>query len=208
MALTGLFLSFFLIIHLIGNLQLLLPEEQAHLQYNLYSDFLSTNFLVQLIAYVLYATIVLHSIDAIYLTIKAKKASGAGYLIDKRNRASKWYARQMMLLGSIIFAFLVIHFKDFWYPYKFGELPMDAKGNKDLFSLVITSFQELWYVILYAVAILSLGFHLLHGFFSAFRSLGLHHPKYNQLIKSIGVVFAISLTFGYLIIPFFIYFNF
>lgn len=85
---------------------------------------------------------------------------------------------------------------------------MDANGNKDLFSLVITSFQELWYVILYAVAILSLGFHLLHGFFSAFRSVGVHHPKYNQLIKSIGVVFAISLTFGYLIIPFFIYFNF
>lgn len=208
MALTGLFLSFFLIIHLIGNLQLLLPEEQAHLQYNLYSDFLSTNFLVQLIAYVLYATILLHTIDAIYLTIKAKKASGAGYVKDKRNRASKWYARQMMLLGSIVFAFLVIHFKDFWYPYKFGKLPMDANGNKDLFSLVITSFQELWYVILYAVAILSLGFHLLHGFFSAFRSVGVHHPKYNQLIKSIGVVFAISLTFGYLIIPFFIYFNF
>lgn len=105
MALTGLFLSFFLIIHLIGNLQLLLPEEQANLQYNLYSDFLSTNFLVQLIAYVLYATILLHTIDAIYLTIKAKKASGAGYVIDKRNRASKWYARQMMLLGSILFAF-------------------------------------------------------------------------------------------------------
>lgn len=208
MALTGLFLSLFLFIHLLGNLQLLLPKEQAHLQYNLYSDFLSNNFLIKIIAYVLYATILIHTIDAIYLTIKAKRASGASYVKDKRNRASKWYARQMMLLGSIVFVFLVIHFKDFWYPYKFGSLPVDANGNKDLYTLVITSFQELWYVIVYALAILSLGFHLLHGFFSAFRSVGVYHPKYNSIIKSVGVAFAVSMSIGYLIIPFYIYYNF
>ncbi len=208
MALTGLFLSLFLVIHLLGNFQLLLPEEQAKEQYNLYSNLLSNNPIIKLIAYVLYATILLHTIDAINLTIKAKKANGLSYVKDNRNRASKWYARQMMLLGTVVFAFLVIHFKDFWYPYKFGELPMDDNGNKDLYTLVMISFQELWYVILYAVAILGLGFHLLHGFFSAFRSLGVYHPKYNRIIKSVGVAFAVSMSIGYLIIPFYIYFNF
>ncbi|MDN6279687.1 MAG: succinate dehydrogenase cytochrome b subunit [Psychroflexus sp.] len=207
MALTGLFLCFFLIIHLLGNLQLMLPQEKAQLQYNIYSDFLSGNILIKIVSYVLYASILLHSIDAIYLSIKAKKATGTSYVKDKRDRASKWYARQMMFLGTIVLAFLVIHFKDFWFPYKFGALEADINGHKDLYTLVINSFQELWYVILYAIAILALGFHLLHGFFSAYRSLGLYHPTYDKIIKSIGVVFAAVMTFGYLIIPFYIYLN-
>ena len=207
MALTGLFLSFFLIIHLLGNLQLLMSPDEARLQYNLYSDFLSNNILIKLISYVLYASILAHTIDSIYLSIKAKKASGSSYVKDKRNRASKWYARQMMLLGTIVFAFLVIHFKDFWFIYKFGTLPMDSAGNKDLYGLVVAAFQDLWYVILYGVAILALGFHLLHGFFSAFRSLGLYHPTYSKVVKFIGIGFAAAMTFGYIIIPFYIYLN-
>ncbi|MFO7745461.1 MAG: succinate dehydrogenase cytochrome b subunit [Psychroflexus sp.] len=207
MALTGLFLCFFLIIHLLGNFQLLLPKEEAQLQYNLYSDFLSNNILVKVISYVLYASILVHTIDSIYLSIKAKKAKGSSYARDKRNRASKWYSRQMMLLGTIVFAFLVIHFKDFWFPYKFGSINSDANGNRDLYSLVVISFQELWYVILYAVAILALGFHLLHGFFSAFRTIGLYNPRYNRIIKMIGVIFSAAITLGYFVIPFYIYLN-
>lgn len=205
MALTGLFLCLFLVIHLLGNFQLLLPKEEARLQYNLYSDFLSNNILVKLISYGLYASILIHTLDSIYLTIKAKKTKGASYVKDNRGRASKWYSRQMMLLGSIVFAFLVIHFKDFWYVYKFGTLPLDANGNKDLYGLVLVSFENLWYVLLYGFAILSLGFHLLHGFFSAFRTIGLYNPKYNSVIKSVGIVFAIAITFGYFIIPFYMY---
>jgi succinate dehydrogenase / fumarate reductase cytochrome b subunit len=207
MALTGLFLCFFLVIHLLGNLQLLLAPDKAQLQYNLYSDFLSNNIFIKIISYVLYASILAHTIDSIYLSIKAKIASGSSYVIDRRNRASKWYARQMMLLGTIVFAFLVIHFKDFWFTYKFGILPNDANGNRDLYGLVVNSFQELWYVIFYSLAILALGFHLLHGFFSAFRSLGLYHPTYDKLVKSIGVLFALAITAGYVIIPFYIYLN-
>lgn len=207
MALTGLFLCFFLIIHLLGNFQLLLPPEEAQLQYNLYSDFLSNNLVVKIISYVLYASILVHTLDAIYLSIKAKKAKGSSYVKDKRNRASKWYSRQMMLLGTIVFAFLVIHFKDFWFPYKFGNLTSDINGNKDLYTLVIVSFQKLWYVILYAVAILALGFHLLHGFFSAIRSIGLYNPTYNRIVKSVGVVFAVAITLGYFVIPLYIYLN-
>ncbi|MGR7813855.1 succinate dehydrogenase cytochrome b subunit [Lacinutrix undariae] len=207
MALTGLFLSFFLIIHLFGNLQLLLPEAEARLQYNWYSHLLAGNIVIEIIAIVLYICILLHTIDAIYLTVKSKKANGQKYARDKRGRASKWYARNMMFLGSILFLFLVIHFKDFWYQYKFTQLPLDENGNKDLYTLVIVAFDQLWYVILYVLAIISLGYHLLHGIASAHRTLGLYHPLYSKIVKYLGIAFSIIMTVGYIIIPIFIYLN-
>lgn len=207
MALTGLFLSFFLIIHLFGNLQLLLPEEKARLQYNWYSDLLADNIIIKVIAIVLYACILLHTIDAIFLTLKSKKANGSGYVKDKRGRASKWYSRNMMFLGSIVLLFLVIHFKDFWYPFKFGQLPLDENGNKDLYTLVSAAFHQLWYVIVYVVAIIALGYHLLHGVFSAHRTLGLYHPLYSKIVKFLGMAYALIMTMGYIIIPIYMYLN-
>lgn len=207
MAITGLFLSFFLIIHLLGNLQLLLPAEEAQLQYNSYSHLLGGNIVIKLVSYVLYLCILLHSIDAIYLSFKRKKANGSSYSYDRRGRASTWYSRNMMALGVIIFVFLVIHFKDFWYQYKFGELPVDMNGNKDLYTIVVVAFEQLWYVVLYILAILALGYHLLHGVFSAHRTMGIYHPVYNRIIKVVGKSFAIIITIGYIIIPLFLYFN-
>ncbi|MXV39209.1 succinate dehydrogenase [Flavobacteriaceae bacterium Ap0902] len=207
MALTGLFLSFFLIIHLAGNFQLLLPKEEAQLQYNWYSHFLAGNPLVKIISYVLYASIILHVVVSIYLTIKARKARGARLARDRRGRASKWYTRNMMFLGTIVLVFLIIHFKDFWYIYKFGEVPLDTGGNKDLYTLVVNAFSELWYVIVYIIGIIALGYHLLHGVFSAHRTLGLYNPFYSQLVRYIGVAFAIIMTIGYIIIPIYVYLN-
>ncbi|WP_268225747.1 succinate dehydrogenase cytochrome b subunit [Sinomicrobium oceani] len=204
MALTGLFLAFFLIIHLLGNLQLLLPDEVAREQYNWYSHLLAGNIIIEIIAIVLYACILLHLADAIYLTIRGRKVSG-NYRLDKRARASTWYSRNMMFLGAVIFAFLVIHFKDFWYQYKFGTLPLDEKGHKDLYTLVVTAFGQLWYVIVYIIAIIALGYHMLHGVFSAHRTLGLYHPVYNRIVRTAGVVFSVAMTFGYAVIPIVIY---
>lgn len=207
MALTGLFLSFFLIIHLLGNLQLMLPSETAQLQYNWYSHLLAGNIIIKIVSFVLYACIILHSLDAIYLTIKARIARGPGLARDRRGRASKWYTRNMMFLGTIVFVFLVIHFQDFWYHYKFGEMPVDANGNKDLYTLVVAAFSELWYVILYIIGIVALGFHLLHGVFSAHRTLGLYHPLYSKIVRILGIAFAIIMTLGYVIIPIIVYLN-
>lgn len=205
MAITGLFLSFFLIIHLMGNLQLLFPEAEAKLQYNAYSNFLGNSSIVILVSYVLYLSIFFHSVDAVYLLLKRRKANGAPYKKDRRGRASKWYSRHMMALGVIVFVFLVIHFKDFWYAYKFGDLPLDKNGNRDLYSLVVASFRELWYVILYVIAIVALGYHLLHGVFSAHRSLGVYHPVLDRIVKGMSAAFAIGISLGYIIIPVFIY---
>jgi succinate dehydrogenase / fumarate reductase cytochrome b subunit len=129
MALTGLFLCFFLIIHLLGNLQLLLPTDVAADSFNHYSALLSGNIFIKMISYVLYISLIAHAIDALVISLKNRKAAGK-YAIDNRKKVSKWYSRNMGILGTILLIFLVIHFKDFWYVYKFGVLPVDAQGNK------------------------------------------------------------------------------
>lgn len=205
MGLTGLFLCFFLIIHLLGNLQLFLPAEKAHLQFNAYSHFLSGNPFIKIVSYVLYTSIILHALYALIITIKNKQ-SGGSYKNDKRGRASKWYSRNMGILGTILFVFLIIHFKNFWYEYKFGSLPLDANGNRDLYTLVVTTYQEWWYVLIYVLAMIALGYHLLHGFFSAVRTLGVFHPKFVKWFRYIGIAYSVIISLGFAIIPVYIYF--
>lgn len=111
----------------------------------------------------------------------------------------------MGILGTIILIFLVFHFKDFWYQYKFGALPMDEYGHKDLYTIVIGVYQDWWYVLFYVLSMFAVGFHLLHGFFSAARSLGVYHPKYVAWIRTFGFWYSYIITFGFAIIPIYIY---
>jgi succinate dehydrogenase / fumarate reductase cytochrome b subunit len=204
---TGLFLCFFLVIHLLGNLQLFLPPDKAREQFNWYSHLLAGNIIIEIVAYVLYASIIGHTIYAIMLTVKNAKANGTKYAYDKRGASSVWHSRNMGLLGTIIFLFLIIHFKDFWYQYKFTNLPLDAKGNKDLYTIVEKAYQQLWYVLVYEVALVALGFHLLHGFYSAARTLGVFHPKYVRWIKVVGWVYTAVITLGFMAMPIYVYLN-
>jgi len=206
MCLTGLFLAFFLLIHFFGNLQLFLPREQAHLQFNAYSHFLSGNILIKIVSYVLYLSIILHAIDGLVITIKNKKTGGA-YQSDRRGRASKWYSRNMGILGTLILIFLVIHFQNFWYVYKFGAPPLDAKGNKDLYILVIAVFQQWWYVLIYVLSMVALCYHLVHGIHSAVRTLGLYHPKFVRWFKAIGITYSIIISIGFALMPIYIFFT-
>jgi len=205
LCLTGLFLCFFLLIHFLGNLQLFLPVEEAHEQFNAYSHFLSGNILIKIVSYVLYTSILLHVIDALYISIKNKKASKK-YARDQRGRASKWYSRNMGVLGTLVLIFLVIHFKNFWYVYKFGALPLDPNGHKDLYLLVVHTFKEGWYVVLYVFSMLALCYHLIHGVHSAIRTLGLYHPKYVRWVKIAGIGYAVIICAGFAIMPLYIYF--
>lgn len=202
---TGLFLCFFLVIHLLGNLQLFLPEDQAREQFNWYSKLLSGNMFIKIISWVLYLSLIGHALYAIMITIKNNTANGKNYHYDKRNFASAWNSRNMGILGTILLLFLIIHFKDFWYAYKFTDLPLDAAGNKDLYEIVVQSYSQLWYVVIYEISFVALGFHLLHGFFSASRTLGLYHPKYVKAIKIFGWGYTLIITGGFMAIPLYIY---
>jgi succinate dehydrogenase / fumarate reductase cytochrome b subunit len=204
MALSGLFLCFFLVIHLLGNLQLLLPAAVAADSFNHYSALLSGNIFIKIISYILYASLIVHAIDALVITLKNRQVAGK-YAYDNRKKVSKWYSRNMGILGTLLLIFLVIHFKDFWYVYKFSALPVDAAGNKDLYAIVINAFSTWWYVVLYVLSMLALGFHLLHGFKSAVRTLGLYHPRYAGYVKTFGTVYSYAITIGFSIIPIYVH---
>ena len=204
MALTGLFLCFFLVIHLLGNLQLLLPPERAEESFNYYSNLLSGNIFIMMISYVLYFSLIAHAIDALVITLKNRRTA-AKYAYDDRKQASKWYSRNMGILGTLLLIFLVIHFKDFWYIYKFGVLPYDRNGNKDLYLIVVHAFKSWWYVLVYVCSMFALGFHLLHGFKSAVRTLGLYHPRYAAYVQVFGVIYSYAITIGFSIIPVYVH---
>jgi len=204
MALTGLFLCFFLLIHLLGNLQLLLPKERASEMFNWYSNLLSSNIFIMMISYVLYFCLIAHAIDALIITIKNKKST-VKYAYDDRKQVSKWYSRNMGILGTLLLIFLVIHFKDFWYVYKFGTLPYDRYGNKDLYAIVVNAFKSWWYVFIYVFSMFALGYHLLHGFKSAVRTLGLYHPRYAGYVQIFGTFYSYALTIGFSVIPVYVH---
>ena len=105
----------------------------------------------------------------------------------------------------IIFVFLVIHLWQFWFQMKIGGLDMITyEGHepvKNLYEVVAYAFSQWWYVIFYVVCMVFLGYHLLHGFQSAFQSLGINHKKYSPLIKGLGAVYSIVISFGFAVIP-------
>lgn len=207
MAVTGLFLCLFLVIHLAGNLQLLLPADRARLQYNLYSEILTHNIIIKAISYVLYASILAHAIYALLLTLKSRAARGEqGYIYDRRQQTTPWYRRFMGVLGALLLVFIVIHMKDFWFQYKFGgNVALDSAGRKDLYAIVEQAYTRGWYVALYVISILVLGFHLWHGFFSAFQTMGLYHKKYGRWMKRAGMLYTLIITVGFIIIPIYMY---
>lgn len=206
MCVTGLFLSFFLLIHFLGNLQLFLPQEQAHLQFNAYSHFLSGNIIIKIVSYVLYTSIIVHAVDGLIITLRNRK-SGGNYRTDNRKRASTWASRNMGILGTLILIFLVIHFQNFWYVYKFGNLPLDDNGNKDLYILVITVFKEWWYVLIYVASMIALCYHLIHGIQSAVRTLGVFHPKFVRWFKYAGIAYSLIICCGFALMPIYIFFT-
>lgn len=122
MSLTGLFLVLFLVVHLAGNFQLL--KNDHGFAFNYYTWFMTTNPLIKFISYSLYAFILLHAFKGFYLVYMNRKARGsAGYKVKSGNANSHWTSRNMGILGSIILIFIFIHMNDFWFQYKFKDLP-------------------------------------------------------------------------------------
>jgi succinate dehydrogenase / fumarate reductase cytochrome b subunit len=206
MALTGLFLISFLVIHLIGNLQLL-KDDGGH-AFNVYAQFMTHNPIIKTISYTLYASILIHTLWALMLTVYNRKSRGQGYAVA--GKSSAWSSRNMGILGTVVFIFIVIHMRQFWAEMHWGSVPMqnyDGDDVKDLYTIVAFAFNELWYVILYTISMIALAFHLYHGFGSAFQTLGLNHLNYNPIIKVVGFAFALIVPALFAWIPIAMFFK-
>ncbi|MFZ1806733.1 MAG: succinate dehydrogenase cytochrome b subunit [Cyclobacteriaceae bacterium] len=200
MALTGLFLITFLVVHLIGNLQLL--KDDGGQAFNIYSEFMGHNPLIQTISKVNFALIMIHVVWAILISRQNRAARGQAYAVN--NKSSHWTSRNMGILGTIVLVFLVVHLRHFYAELHWGTTPMvtyEGKEMNDAYTLVAYWFSKAWYAGLYVVCMIGLAFHLWHGFASAFQTLGLNHVKYNPVINFVGRAFAIIVPALFALIP-------
>lgn len=207
MSLTGLFLTSFLIIHLIGNLQLLYVDGGE--AFNRYAYFMAHNPLIQFISKGLYFSILLHAIQGLFFAMKNRQARGSQRYGASYGKNKSWESSNMALLGTLILFFILIHMGDFWFKFKFGStLPMvtiDGVTQKNLYHAVSQSFSQWWLVVIYLISALVLFLHLNHGIASAFRTLGIESKKYTPVIRFLAKLYAIAVCIGFAIIPIYFY---
>ena len=206
MSLTGLFLILFLVVHLAGNLQLVLDDDGE--AFNIYAANMANNPLIKVISYGNFFFILLHIIDGIALTIQNRKARNVRYKVPTKDSKSSWASRNMALLGIITMIFILAHLKGFWYEFKFGNIPMatyDGMEYKDVYKIVDAAYSDIAISGFYVICMIFLAFHLSHGFSSAFQSLGLNHKKYTPLIEKLGLGYSVLIPLGFALIPIMLY---
>ncbi|GAB3819224.1 succinate dehydrogenase cytochrome b subunit [Pontibacter rugosus] len=212
MSITGLFLCSFLVVHLIGNLQLFNDDGGA--AFNLYSYFMANNIVIRVMEIVLVLGFVFHIYDAFVLSRKNKTARPIDYAEQRPQENSTWSSRNMGLLGTVILVFLIIHLWNFFVPARFGAdgglegIVIEDVEYENLYLKVIQSFQIWWYVLIYVISMIALAFHLIHGFQSAFQTLGLDHKKYTPFIQAFGYAFSVLVCLGFAAIPLYFFFKF
>ena len=197
MALSAFFLMFFLIIHLAVNITSLFSENL----FNELSHFMGTNPLVQFaLQPVLVFGVVFHFVLGFILELKNWKSNGVKYAKDNGAANSTWMSRNMIYSGLAILAFVVLHFIDFWIPeinHKYiAVLPEDPTRY---FHELQEKFVPIWRVVAYVVAFVFLGLHLLHGFTSAFQSMGVTAGR-KKALQTFGKIYSVIIPLGFIII--------
>ncbi|MEO9534057.1 MAG: succinate dehydrogenase cytochrome b subunit [Crocinitomicaceae bacterium] len=201
MALSGFFLLFFLLQHLTINSLSLCSKET----FNSVSHFMGYNPLVQYVLQpVLIFGVLFHLIMGMYLEGQNNKARRKKYAQNNAGANSTWMSRNMIITGVMIMLFLGLHFYDFWVVemnYKYvAKLPEDPTRYYDELQ---HKFVDIWRVAIYVLSFVFLSLHLMHGFQSAFQSVGFRHNKYTPIIKKLGTAYAILVPLGFIVIAFY-----
>jgi succinate dehydrogenase / fumarate reductase cytochrome b subunit len=188
MAVTGLALTLFLVVHLAGNLLIFLGPDA----FNGYARRLEESPLLIPAEVGLLLVFAAHVVLAIAVTVGNRRARLARYAMKAREGGKTIASSTMLLSGSIILVFIVIHLINF----KFA-----SREGTTLYGLVLDKFHSLPYVLGYVAAMFVLAVHIGHGFQSAFRTLGLVHPKYTPAVTWAGKALMVAFFVGYASIP-------
>jgi succinate dehydrogenase / fumarate reductase cytochrome b subunit len=208
MALTGIFLIVFLLVHCYVNANVFFSHGEENC--NRAAHFMGTNILVRIAEIGLFAGFILHIVQGYKLELSNRAKRSSKYAVTAGNKTSTWYSRSMALLGTLILLFLIIHLVHFWVPSRFGgltEVNYDGKTVLNLYGRMKDVFSQEWVIIVYLLGCFSLGWHLLHGFQSAFQTMGWNHKKYTPLIKSLGIGFSVIVPLIFALMPLFMYFG-
>lgn len=208
MALSAFFLMFFLLQHFVINITSVFSADT----FNELSHFMGTNPLVQFaLQPVLIFGVIFHFVMGFILEIKNNKARQVSYAKNNGAANSTWMSRNMIYSGGFILAFMILHFIDFWIPelnvkYVQGDMSGLHNGEFRYFHELQEKFVPIWRVALYSIGFAFLALHLLHGFNSAFQSVGANN-KYIKGLKTFSKVYAVGLPVGFIIIALFHHIN-
>ncbi len=203
---TGVGLIIFIIGHLAANLSIF-GADQAFNRYTLALE--NMGVFLYILEFILAVGFLLHAWVGISIWWRRRKARPEGYRkYETRGDPSKqtWAARSMIFTGIVLLVFLVIHLDTF----KFGAtetIMIDGEPARDMKALVIETFQSPLYAFGYTAVMILLGFHLGHGFWSAFTSLTMRRGKMSRTLYVVGILFALLMAVGFLFIPLYIYFT-
>lgn len=203
MGMSGLFLVLFLLVHCGLNCLIFLNNNGETFLHA--AHFMGTNILMRILEIGLVIGFLVHIFDGLMLYFQNKNSRPIDYATSNASKNSTWYSRSMALLGTLILMFLILHTSDFWIPNRYNQFTTGEEIN--LYEKMKLEFSNLWVVILYVLACVSLAYHLLHGFQSAFQSLGINHHRYNQWISSVGIVFSILIPLLFALMPVAFYFG-
>ncbi|NOT50643.1 MAG: succinate dehydrogenase cytochrome b subunit [Chitinophagaceae bacterium] len=204
MALTGIFLILFLIVHVSLNACIWANDngkmflDGAH--------FMGSNIVPRILEVGLMFGFLLHIIQGIMLEFQNRSKRKKGYAVAMGNKGSKWYSRSMGLLGTLILIFLIIHLSHFWVPNRSNQGWLLGE-EINLYEKMRFTFQEEWVVIVYVLGCISLAWHLLHGFQSAFRTIGVRNKKYLHLLNATGIAFSVIVPLAFALMPLSFYFG-
>ncbi len=209
MALTGLFLISFLVVHVSVNACIWANDNGA--MFNRAAYFLGNTVVTRILEVVLFIGFFIHIIQGWVVEFQNRTKRKQGYAVALGNKGSKWYSRAMGLLGTLLFFFLVMHISHFWISSRITHdldpivYDGDTKVLHNLYLRMVEVFQDPIVVVLYVLGCISLAYHLLHGFKSAFRTLGLHNQRYFAIVKATGYGFSIIVSLAFAMMPISIY---
>jgi len=199
MSISGLFLILFLLIHLLANSAYLFGHEA----FDTIIGIMSSPVIVAMVP-VLAAGFIIHIVYAILLTLSNLKARGSErYEVSNRAKTDSWASKNMFVLGVIVLGFLVLHLTHFWAKMQLPEFLGNHAENGNV--LMEQTFGSLLNVIIYIVWFVALWFHLTHGFWSAFHTLGANNNKWINRLRVVSYVYATLIFVGFSVIAIFAY---
>lgn len=201
MSISGLFLIIFLLLHLTINFFSVIDSCTGNFGspdglFALGCEFMSTP-VVTIMVPVLAFGFIIHIIYACYLTYNNIQTRGgySRYEVASKARTESWASKNMLVLGIIVLGFIALHLTHFWDEMQLREFM--GQEAEDPYLLLTTTFGRWWMVVLYIVWFGALWFHLTHGFWSAFQTIGWSNRLWEKRLKVIGYIFATIIFLGF-----------
>jgi succinate dehydrogenase / fumarate reductase, cytochrome b subunit len=203
MSFTGIFLILFLILH--ASLNACIWANDGGEMFNKGAHFMGANLVPRILEVGLFAGLILHIVQGLMLEFQNRSARGVQYAVSYGNKGSKWYSRSMAILGTLVLIFLVLHLSNFWLPNRSSQ-GLSLGGEIDLYAKMRETFTggditTVLTILVYVLGCGALGYHLAHGFQSAFKTIGVHNKRYHTMLSCIGYGFSIIISITFAMMP-------